>query len=354
MALIHVVKYNGSPDVFAWKYPDCNLSTWTQLIVSESQEAVLYKGGKAYDLFTAGTYSLQTENIPLLNRLINMPYGGQTPFTAEIWFVNKAVNLDIKWGTASPIQLHDPKYNIILPVRSYGQFGIAIEDSAKFLMKLVGTLPSFGKDQLTDYFKGFYLTNVKDTIATYIVKEQISVLEIGSYLNEISDYLTKQTTPILGQYGIKLLYFNINDISVPQDDSAVQKVKDALSRKAEMDIIGYHYEQERFYDESNRIDSAYALNKTLHKDITSTKPADRKIKCTQCGELLNNGEKYCWNCGAKQLFEFRKCPQCGNTIGHNMKYCTECGMQLATVCPECNTQITNKAAKYCHNCGCGL
>lgn len=100
MAIVSVVKYDGNPDVFAWKYPDSELGTWTQLIVNESQQAILFKGGQALDVFEAGRHTLSTNNIPFLETIINLPFGGQSPFSAEVWFVSKQFNLDVKWGTA--------------------------------------------------------------------------------------------------------------------------------------------------------------------------------------------------------------------------------------------------------------
>ena len=78
MAIIDVIKYNGTPDVFAWKYPSEELGTWTQLIVNESQEAILFKSGMALDVFQSGRYTLETENIPLLRKIINLQFGLST------------------------------------------------------------------------------------------------------------------------------------------------------------------------------------------------------------------------------------------------------------------------------------
>lgn len=119
MAIVEVIKYNGGPNVFAWKYPSEELGTWTQLIVSEAQEAILFKSGKALDVFGSGRHTLDTANIPILNKIINLPFGGRSPFTAEVWYVNKIHSLDIKWGTSSPIQIQDPKYSVFIPVRSF-------------------------------------------------------------------------------------------------------------------------------------------------------------------------------------------------------------------------------------------
>ena len=225
MAIVEVVKYNGNPDVFAWKYPSEELGTWTQLIVNESQEAVLFKGGKALDVFTSGRHTLDTANIPLLNKVVNLPFGGRSPFTAEVWYVNRVNSLDVKWGTATPIQLQDPKYGVFVPVRSFGQFGVRIDDAKKFLVKLVGTLPQFDKSSLLRYFRGLFITKAKDTISSYLIHKEISALEINAYLDELSAYMKERIEPVMAEYGITLVNFYVNDINIPEDDPAVRKLR---------------------------------------------------------------------------------------------------------------------------------
>ena len=248
MAIVDVVKYNGTPDVFAWKYPSEELGTWTQLIVNESQEAILVKGGQALDIFGAGRHTLETLNIPLLRKVINLPFGGRSPFTAEIWYINKAYNLDIKWGTPTPVQIKDPQYGIFAPVRSNGAFGIHIADARKFLIKLVATMPTFDSTSITKYFRGLYVTKVKDSISNYLVHKRISILEINAYLDELSQYMKERIQPVIEEYGLELVSFYVNEISVPEEDSAIKQLKAALSKRAEMDILGYSYQQERSFD----------------------------------------------------------------------------------------------------------
>jgi hypothetical protein len=101
MAVVDFVKWNGNPSILAWKFPSEDLSTWTQLIVNETQEAYVVKEGVYQGPFGAGRHTLSTENIPLLRELMKLPFGGNSPFTAEVWFVNKAIPLDLKWGTLS-------------------------------------------------------------------------------------------------------------------------------------------------------------------------------------------------------------------------------------------------------------
>ena len=157
MAIIDMLKWDGHPHTYAWKFPNNNLTTMAQLIVNESQEAVLFSKGKILAKFGPGKHTLTTENIPILKELFGLPFGGQNPFTAEVWFVNKVIALDVKWGTQNPIQLKDPLYNVMVPVRAFGQFGVQIEDSIKFLVKLVGTLQAFNSDDLSNYFKGLLI-----------------------------------------------------------------------------------------------------------------------------------------------------------------------------------------------------
>lgn len=120
------------------------------------------------------------------------------------------------------LQLQDPKYKVFIPVRSYSQFGIQIEDSKKFLIKLVGTLPILDKTNILSFFKGLYMTKVKDAILSYLVHKQISILEINAYLEEISDFLKDKIQTVMSSYGISLINFYVYDINVPEDDEAVK------------------------------------------------------------------------------------------------------------------------------------
>jgi len=403
MAIVEVIKYNGTPDVFAWKYPSEELGTWTQLIVNESQEAVLFRGGRALDVFGSGRHTLETANIPVLNKIINLPFGGRSPFTAEVWYINKVHSLDIKWGTATPIQLQDPKYGIFAPVRSFGQFGIRIEDSKKFLIKLVGTLPSFDKQSLLKFFRGLYITKVKDTISSYLVHKKISILEINAYLDELSTYMKERIEPTLNDYGICLVNFYVNDINIPEDDLAVKKLKDALAKKAEMNIIGYSYQQERSFDtlegaatnpgsnSSNLMGAGIGLgmgvsmggamggslggianeintnssetkecpechmnmdkNKRFCADCGyDTQKVDKKknieIKCSRCDSDLTKETKFCLECGKK----YNPCSKCGSDLADGTKSCKICGHEAPISCTNCGKPI-DKDAKFCPECG---
>lgn len=408
MAIVGVVKYSGPPNVFAWKYPSEELGTWTQLIVNESQEAILFKSGKALDIFPSGRHTLDTKNIPILNQIINLPFGGRSPFTAEVWYVNKLFKLDIKWGTASPIQIQDPKYGVFIPVRSNGMFGIQIADAKKFLVKLVGTAPGFDEKSIIKYFRGLYITKAKDAIAAYVVKNSISVLEINAYIDELSAHMKSRIEPEMAEYGIRLANFYVNEISTPENDSAVQKLKAALAKKAEMNIIGYSYQQERSFDtmetaaqneslgaapfmgagmgigmgvgvggamagsmsnlakqvsvsntgpqvecpqchtqvsQGQRFCGSCGLDMQKPTENGSKKGRQRAANCSNCGAAID-GSKFCPECGKK----INPCPECGSDIPEGADSCPACGYEVPQKCPECGAAVS-KGAKFCPECG---
>ena len=145
MAILDRIKYDGDLSTSQWliyKYPSEQFVLGSQLIVNQSQEALFFKGGEALDLFGPGTYTLTTGNLPILNKLVNFPFGGNTPFSAEIYFINRTAKLDMKWGTSTPIPLEDPKYGLILNVGERGQYGISIKDSRLFVSQIIGAIPN--------------------------------------------------------------------------------------------------------------------------------------------------------------------------------------------------------------------
>ena len=170
MAIIDVVKFDGlrSRDWLVYKFPSDTLVFGTRLIVNEGQVAVFVKGGQVCDLFYPGSYILDTDNLPVLFHIFNLPYGGNTPFTAEVYFINTKTKLDIPWGTSDPIQLIDPKYFVKLRIRAFGQMGLKLMDYSLFFRELIGSMNqndivSFDKIKL--FYRGMVVTKVKSIIS---------------------------------------------------------------------------------------------------------------------------------------------------------------------------------------------
>ena len=367
------IKFDGPADSIVWKFPYDNLSIGTRLIVNESQEAILYKGGQALDSFGPGTHTISTGNIPLLQKLINLPFGGKTPFTAEVWYINKTVKRDIKWGTQDAFKIQDPNYKIIVPMRAFGEFGIQISDARNYMTQIVGTLHSSDIQTISKHFKILIITKTKDSIAGYIVKQKISVLDLPAMIDELSNVCKQRITEEFDKYGILITNFYIESINYPEDDPSVVKLQDALAKKAEMDIVGFNYQQERTFDTletaaGNEGNAGSVMGTGMGLGIglgvgnafggaaaqmgTQLKPDQQPTKkCVKCSTENPIDNKFCSSCGSKMDITKIKCYKCGKENDEGIKFCGECGTNLTeSKCSKCGTSNL-PGTKFCKECG---
>ena len=135
--LADVIKYEGDNTTFIWKHPCEDFSTGTQLIVHESQEAIFFINGQALDSFGPGRHTLETQNIPLIARLFNLPFGGKTPFHCEVYYINKTEQMAVKWGTDSKVEYVEPTYHFPLQIGASGEMSLRADDGRKLLIKLL-------------------------------------------------------------------------------------------------------------------------------------------------------------------------------------------------------------------------
>jgi membrane protease subunit (stomatin/prohibitin family) len=339
MAIIDRVKYDGPASVLIWRYPPDDLSWGTQVIVNQSQEAIFYQGGQALDVLGPGTHTLRTANIPLLRSIVKIPFGGETPFAAEIYYVNKATNLDVKWGTKTPIQILDPKYNLMLPVRAFGQFGVRVADSRKLVTQLAGAMREFTVDTLSENFRGVILTRCQDYIAEAILKQKINILEISAHLEEISSELQNKLGKDFMAFGVQLVNFYLNSINVPEEDAAVQRLKKALADKAEIDILGgQNYKMKRTFDtmESAAGNPAGGMGGALGMGMGIGAGAGMgQMMASAMGQSM--GAAACAGCQVQVPAGAKFCPNCGKAAG-------------PAACPKCKAEVS-AGAKFCPSCG---
>lgn len=230
-----IIKYEGDNTTFIWKHPCENFNALTQLIVHESQEAIFMMNGQALDLFGPGRYTLETQNIPLIGKALNIPTGGQTPFHCEVYFINKFINkteqMAIKWGTDSKVQFMEPTFNFPLAIGASGEMSLRVNDSRKLLIKLVGTEDFLGQAGLTRYFRAFLMTRVKSYIAQVIQQQKINIFEIDAHLNELSAALMKLLQPDFDDYGIALERFFLTTVVKPDGEPTYEKFKSLYFRQ---------------------------------------------------------------------------------------------------------------------------
>lgn len=231
MGIADIIKYEGDNSTFVWKHPCEDFNSLTQLIVHESQEAIFFMNGQALDLFPAGRYTLETQNIPKLGKLLNRATDDNTPFHCEVYFINKTVQMAIKWGTDSKVQYIEPTYGFPISIGASGEMSLRAEDSRKLLLKLVGTEDSLTQQKLVGIFRAFLMTRVKTYIAQVIKAKAINIFEIDENLSAFSEELHRLLIPDFADYGVSLEQFFVTNIAKPDGDRQYERFKELHFRQ---------------------------------------------------------------------------------------------------------------------------
>lgn len=221
MALIDVIEYEGNNDVLVYKYPHSDFSTMSQLIVRESQEAILYKDGKMLDAFAPGKYTLHTGNIPLLSKVVNLPFGGNSPFKCDVYFVNKATALDYKWGTKTKTRVMDMHYQLMLDIGASGVMGIKVCNPCDLMRKIVGTQSELRAETCLNYFRENISAKVKEYIGKVMRKPEMDFLILETCLSDFSEAVKNQLNQLFLDIGVELYNFVIGTIQIPEEQYAV-------------------------------------------------------------------------------------------------------------------------------------
>jgi len=388
MAIIDLVRWTPqeSQTIYAYKFPETNLSTYTQLIVQESQEAILFSKGQIVGKFGPGKHTLSTENIPILRSLYGIPFGGRNPFTAEVWFVNKLQPYNIDWAI-DRMDIHDADYNTGIPLIARGRYGLKIDDPERFLIKIVGTKTSFDQNDLTDQFFGEFSTKTKSTLMQFMIKNRIGLKQISAHLDSISEHLKSVMLPFWESIGFVLTKFYITSIEVDSSNSVGQRILDAISRQSAQAIGGYTWQQSQAFEVAkDAVEGMSTGNGGLLGAIVASnmmgglggsgggvmqpqynqptfgsnsqgqmgspeQPAIsvHEVYCSNCAKKFASNLRFCPFCGDK----YDACPKCGTDNDKNAKRCVSCGFQLQqgqSLCANCNAPIVAGSA-FCGVCG---
>ena len=375
MELYDVLKYEGDNETIIWKHDKEDFNIGTQLIVHESQEAIFFMNGQALDVFDkAGKYTLDTDNLPIISKMINLATNGKTQFHCEVYFINKVEHLGMKWGTDNKIQFLEPQYNFPLSIGANGELSITINNGKKLLLKLVGTEDYLSKNQLISYFKSFLLIHLKPYLSKYIKENKINIFEIDENLEDISKNIKKMLDIDFDEYGIDLKKFFITSIVKPEGEQQYEKFKELYFREyadiaeaklnQKVGIInqeteskkmiikaegiaekrkkeGYSYQEERSYDVAEKIAenegtgnfSSAGIGLGIMTGIGSTvnktfgnamENVSNNNYCDNCGTKIESGQKFCDNCG-NSLDNLKSCYNCGYIFKKNSKFCPNCG-----------------------------
>lgn len=388
MAIIDLVRWTpqGNQTIYAFRFPETNLSTYTQLIVQESQEAILFSKGQIVGKFGPGKHTLNTENLPILRSLYGLPFGGKNPFTAEIWFVNKLQPYNIDWAI-DRMDIHDSDYNTGIPLVANGRYGLKITDAERFLIKIVGPKNSFDQNDLTDQFFGEFSTKAKSTILQFMINNRIGLKQISAHLDNISEHLKTIMLPFWENLGLELTKFYVTSIEVDSKTEAGRRVLDAISRQSAQSIGGYTWQQEKAFDVAkDAVDGISNSNSGIMGAIVASnmmggiggaeggvmrpqynqptfgstnqvqqegfsQPINqiKEVYCSNCSKKFPSSHRFCPHCGDP----YDACPKCGTDNDKSAKRCVSCGTHLQSetaVCTFCNTPLV-ASSSFCGNCG---
>src|SRR5215204_5002894 len=229
--LLEIIEWtDDSRDTLSWRFPDDDkaIKNGAQLIVRESQVAQFVYVGEFGDTFKPGKHTLTTDNIPVLTRLKSWPYGFESPFKADVYFVVTRLFTGNKWGTANPVMLRDTDFGVVR-ARAFGTYDFKIVDAKTFLREVAGSDHNFHLDEFNDTMRSRVVSIFTDAIAS----AKIPVLDVASRYTELGDALLPLINPaVASKYGIELTSFFVENVSVPPE------VEQAIDKRSSMAAIG--------------------------------------------------------------------------------------------------------------------
>lgn len=352
MIFKQTIQWENESGIIIFKFPEQGIKNNTELVVLENQEAVFFIDGRAINSFGPGSHQLSNVNKVPLKDSSGETVTEESIMNADVYFINKSEIPNLKWGTKHPVNIIDPVYKIAVPVRGFGNYSIRVKDSKSLLMMAIGTWNAFKFNEIGDVLRDqIILPKLQDLISETIIDKQLSILNISTYIDELSISVKIKIAEDFESFGIELVRFSIESINFPPDDESVKRLKRALAVKSEIGIMGEEdYKLSRAMDtlEKAAEHNGSEAGKILPGILKSNKNSG--IKCPECSSINNEDAKFCSYCG-KELKLSRSCPSCGKKIKSGIKYCPECGANLQErICPKCKT-IIKPGAKFCHECG---
>lgn len=316
--LVDVIEWKeASSDTMVYRYNhnDKEIMMGAQLTVRESQVAVMVNEGKIADVFQPGRYELSTQNMPILTALKSWKFGFNSPFKAEVYFINTHQFLDQKWGTSNPVMMRDAEFGMVR-LRAFGIYSFRVADPVAFLKEVFGTSAYMTVDGVTGQIKRTLVSGLSDAIA----QSKIPALDLAANYDELSQYALQSLSPRIAALGLKLESFVIENISLPDE------VEKAMDRRTSMGVVGNlnQYAQfqaaEAMREAANNQNGAAGMGAGMGagmmmaqamqgavqpqavqqpKAAPQENAADTKF-CCECGKRIPRSAKFCPECGGKQ------------------------------------------------------
>ncbi|WP_051533463.1 SPFH domain-containing protein [Anaerovibrio sp. RM50] len=361
---LDVISYEGDNQTLIYKFPEADFNTLSQLVVHESQQAILMKDGQMLQTFGPGRYTMDTKNIPLLREFVQLPFADhKSPFHCEIYFINLAEQLNVHWGTNQAVEYIDPNYNVVMNIGLSGTMSIKIKDGRFLLKHLVGTEELMSRDGITGWLKNICQSKLKAYIASYMQKPEVSIFNMDTQLEHMSKELQLNMEPVMGGYGFQLMYFVATNFVRPQNCEGYNKIKDLMLRQrvavdnalvdqkleliqedteakklvieakglAEKRVIeGFTYQQERQFDIMEKLAANQGIGDFSNAGIGVGMMASLgNVMATQMTGVLQQSMNAAPvpagapSEGGEALF----CVFCGKPVNKDYKFCPFCGKE---------------------------
>ena len=313
--LIDVIEWkDDSNDTMVHRY-DHNgkeIMMGAQLTVRESQVAIMVNEGKLADVFQPGRYELSTQNMPIMTALKSWKYGFNSPFKAEVYFINTKQFLDQKWGTSNPVMMRDAEFGMIR-LRAFGIYSFRVADPVVFLKEVFGTSGLMTVEGVTGQIKRTLVSGLSDAIA----QSKIPALDLAANYDELSQYALQVVSPRIANLGLKLETLVIENISLPDE------VEKAMDRRTSMGVVGDLNQYTQFQ-------AAEAMREAANNPggmagLGATMGVGAMMAQTMQGAFHAGQQPAPAQQQAAPAGETKFCAECGSKIPRNAKFCPECG-----------------------------
>jgi membrane protease subunit (stomatin/prohibitin family) len=342
---IDVIEWlDDSGDTLVWRFPDQDqaIKMGAQLTVREGQIGVFVNEGEIADVFPPGLYTLSTQNMPIMTTLRSWKYGFRSPFKAEVYFVSSRNFLDLKWGTQNPIMTRDPEIGPVR-LRAFGTYGIRVNDVTLFMREIVGTDGHFTTDEIEGQLRSIMVSAFTGMLA----RSGIAALDLAANYRELGEKTMGDMAPEFERYGLKLIKFVIENISLPPEVEKMLDVRSQMGLVGDLSRFTQFQTAQAITDaarsgggagEGLGIGAGLAMGRQMVEAMSAPKDPGASARagapapslagrwCSQCGKPLTPDAKFCGECGAAQ--SATACPSCGRPADPGAKFCPECGAKL--------------------------